>query len=64
MVWGVCNRSYSSNSDSLIISTLTLTLGKKKKKKTAPGTLAKINLIDLAGSERLSKTDATGDRLR
>lgn len=25
---------------------------------------AKLNLIDLAGSERISKTDATGDRLR
>eukprot|EP00752_Nemacystus_decipiens_P004692 g4280.t1 len=26
--------------------------------------MAKLNLIDLAGSERISKTDATGDRLR
>lgn len=25
---------------------------------------SKLNLIDLAGSERISKTDATGDRLR
>lgn len=25
---------------------------------------AKLNLIDLAGSERISKTDATGERLR
>ena len=27
-------------------------------------TTAKLNLIDLAGSERISKTDASGDRLK
>ena len=50
---------HSSRSHSI----LTITV---KGKNSADGTVtaAKLNLIDLAGSERISKTDATGDRLK
>ena len=37
---------------------------KKTKKAAAPGTMAKINLIDLAGSERLKSTGAEGSRAK
>ena len=35
-----------------------------KSKRDGTSTYGKLNLIDLAGSERVGKTDATGDRLK
>lgn len=67
MVRGQSNRAVGSHDmnehSSRSHSILTITV-RGKNSLDGASTLGKLHLIDLAGSERISKTDATGDRLK